>query len=327
MNKLLFRTGGLAALLLTAFTGGCVQAHHPFQEPLPLHIAEVNMAQGITAFQYSNYDLAQQKFHNALAIYRGIDDPDGLVRACINLSETLLSQGRTKEAAIALDMARHITERENFSQYVARIDLVASSLAIAETRLRDALAILNQYLGPEAPAGREPDILAAALQNMVYLAFLSEELEVEPWIERYGRVLEEAEAVSPGHLARLYRFRGMLLQGPGAHEQSDGYFGAALEIYRETLSRGSIAATLTEWARVLMEQDRLQVAEDRLERALAVRTEMRDLNGSREVLRLLLEVRSRRGDKSGEEQVRQWLAEGTIPASTSWPEVLDPLRD
>jgi tetratricopeptide (TPR) repeat protein len=324
MNKKLFRTGGLVALLLIAtFTGGCVQAPQPLQEPLPVYIAEVNMAQGITAFQYSNYGLAQQKFLNALAIYRGIDDPDGLVRACINLSETLLSQDRTKEAVTFLDMARYITERENFSQYPARIDIVASSIAIAENRLQDALTILNKYLRPVAPEGTENEIIAAALQNMVYLAFLSEDIAVEPWIERYARSLKETENVSPSSLARLYRFQGMLLQSQGSSEKSDGYFADALKIYRETLSRGSIAATHTEWARALIEQNRLQVAEDRLKRALAVRTEMRDRNGCLEVLKLLLEVRIRRGDKAGEEEVRQWLAEVSNPASISWPGILN----
>ncbi len=312
----------LSLCFLTLLTS-CVEPPPPEAPPLPLQMADTSLAGGVAAFQSGEYRAARLQFLDALAIYRSIDNPMGKLHAYLNLTETALATHDLQPARAALAQARDLIEKEKIAGMQARLHLLASSLAVREDNFAKAKEILAPYVtdpfAGNLPA--KPVYILTALQSRTYIAF-AEANETEKWVNTLARFMHEKKMKNMQSQARLNRFYAQLALEAGKPSESDMFFSKALATYRVKTSRPAIAATLKEWGKALLEQKRYDEANDRLERALAVRVSMQDIVGGGEILQLLLQGDEATGNAARIELSKKWLAISKRPFSRLWDKYL-----
>lgn len=296
----------LGSLFYFGLLNSCVQPPKVNTTPLPVQMAELNLASGVSAFYQGDLQSARIQFTDALALYRSIDYVNGMANASLNLAKTFMAAGNVTQARLHLHQARTIAEKEGLTELGHHLDLQAASLAILERQFAEARALLAPYLPGGEFAAPVNGFTLAALQNRILIAQQTAPAEAPEWIERYARAVAAAPDSSQEQ-ARLYRFRAALADKAGDRQGRDEAYQKALAIYRSITARSGIAATLTEWARDGLAANQLTLSDDLLQRALSVRVGMHDIAGCIEVMELMLSHSQKAGDTQKSLQVQGWL--------------------
>lgn len=249
----------LLTLALALLLAACVSP--PEQRPAALAQGERFLEMGVQSFRVDDYANAANHFTNALNHYQGLDHRPGMLHSRINLAEIALAVGNTAAAERHLRAAALLAD----DAAAARLQLLQSSVALRRGHPDTAVALLEPLLAAAPPnaVGR------SALANRVEAALLRGDDDAVAWVERYAGALRGEQ--SGAFVARLYRFQGELARRGGDYSGAEGLLQQALDIYKAIPSRPGTAATLEDWGALLMEQQRWDEAEDRLQRALHIR--------------------------------------------------------
>lgn len=299
-------------LLLLLALVGCVQRLPAEQQVAPVGArpgAQL-LAAGVRSFSSGDYATAMRFFNEALVIDRGVDDGDGMAHAEVNMAETALAMGDVVTAREHLLAAKRLVAREGLTPLAPHLEMIAASLAIREGRGDAALAILAPFLAEDglvAGGNGRAEFRLAALINRIQLVSVDDQSGFRQWLDRYRQALAVSQPVQGHYQGRLLRFEAQLAHWQGKREERDRFLAQALTVYRQGESRPTIAATLAEWGRYLMEDRQWSAARDRLDRAFFVRVAMQDSYGCEQVLALLGRLDEAVGDRGylAETQRRQ----------------------
>ena len=297
-------------LTLLLLLGACVSSPDA-QQPQSLRDAQNLLSQGVEQYQASQYLAAQQLFEQALAQYRLLDNPEGIVASTINIARVLHTGGKHARAQQWLQQARKLNELyqpNNQRQLSEHIELLQAAVEIENHRLNDAAARLEQLIETMGDA----DIRLGALQLRTRIAQLQNNA-FNNWLQRYAGAVNTAG--DSAHLARLVRFQAHA--APGVDEQ-DRLFALALERYRQQANRPGIAATLTEWAQQEIIGRQYLTAENKLLRALRIRLAMRDALHAQQALILLQDIYRQQSRKDEFQKTRDWLQRLSVNGFNQW---------
>lgn len=164
----------------------------------------------------------------------------------------------------------------------ARLQLLQSSVVLRRGHPDVAVAVLDSLLAapPQNAVGR------SALANRTEAALLRGDDDAAAWVERYAAA-------------------AALLQ-------------QALELYKAIPARPGTAATLEEWGALLMEQQRWEEAEDRLQRALHIRLWLLARQDSAADLRRLAAISEATGRPQRAAVQRRWAEIVTGTGRVDW---------
>jgi hypothetical protein len=151
------------------------------------------------------------------------------------------------------------------------------------------------------PTSNGASIRTAALQNRTRVAFLMNTGDAGDWVKKYSNALNTSGQDTILNRARLLRFEAAL--NPGTTEKK---LGKALSLYREAAHGPGIAATLSEWAAYDESHGATKNAVDKLNRALFIRTNLRDRKNSQKVLQQLANSYSQLGETNKSERANYW---------------------
>ncbi|HEY0634736.1 MAG TPA: hypothetical protein VGE00_05075, partial [Gammaproteobacteria bacterium] len=248
------------------------------------------LARGVMAYRNDQLLEAATFFTKALSHYQGLDSAEGQLQSRINLVEVALAVGNLDAARRHLEQAELLATEERVS-YRPRLALLHSSFALAGGDMASARTLSESLLPPQL-GGSAPSpvvdaaILREALINRTNVAFALDGEEPATWIGR----LEKGVNGDSQAAARLERFHAALALRGGDHASASHHLQQALELCKALPSRRCIAATLEEWGAQLQASGALTEAEDRYQRALAVRLALLDRGGSSNNLRQLAEI-------------------------------------
>jgi len=292
----------LAVLLLAA----CVSP--PEQRPAALAQGERFLEMGVQSFRGDDYANAANHFTNALNHYQGLDHRPGMLHSRINLAETALAVGNTAAAERHLRAAMPLAD----DAAAARLQLLQSSIALRRGQPDAAVAVLEPLLAAPPPnaVGR------SALANRAEAALLRGDDDAAAWVERYAGALRGEQ--SGAFTARLHRFRAALARRAGDPAAAAALLQQALELYKAIPARAGTAATLEEWGALLMEQQRWDEAEDRLQRALHIRLWLLARQDTAAGLRRLAAVSEATGRPQRAAAQRRWAEIAAGDGRVDW---------
>ncbi|HEY0721020.1 MAG TPA: hypothetical protein VGE50_07195 [Gammaproteobacteria bacterium] len=278
----------LGIFLLLALTG-CGSAP---QRPAAVVEGERLLARGVMAYRNDELLEAATFFTKALSHYQGLDSAEGQLQSRINLVEVALAVGNLDAAQRHLEQAELLAADERVS-YRPRLALLHSSLALARGDMALARTLSESLLPPQQGGSAPPPAVDAAIQrealiNRTSVAFALGGEEPATWTGRLEKGINGDGASQAA--ARLERFRAALALRGGDHASASLHLQQALELCKALPSRRCIAATLEEWGAQLQASGALTEAEDRYQRALAVRLALLDRGGSSNNLRQLAEI-------------------------------------
>lgn len=267
----------LAALLtITLLTTACVGGAEKTAPPTLADEADTLISKGVVQYNQADYDKAAFFFDGALNSYRGIDNPEGIASSCINLAKTSLSQGDTRQAQDWLNITSTVVRNNNLVHLEARINIIQSSIEIENQNLAAAKQSLAALLEADNKS-MDKATRVAAVQNRTRVAFL-EGSDQAYWVQQFEQLAGNGNTPQA---ARLERFKAELSDN---HAVAAKHYQAALDIYRTLMYRPGIAATLAEWAQSDIDNNQANSANNKLERALFIRTEMKDRKHSKLIL-------------------------------------------
>ncbi|SEH08736.1 Tetratricopeptide repeat protein [Candidatus Venteria ishoeyi] len=302
----------LLSLLLTA----CISAP-PETPPFALLKAEEQMSTGTWAFAENDYVTASTHFQHALADYSALDYVKGMVPAHLNLAETALALHSLKAAQKHLDVVADLIQRERLSDLLPRLNLLQATLAIRQQNYDKALALLETLLLEIEGQHHCPSNLhLSAMSNRTLLAFMYTPQQAATQLRRFEFALLLCLNARPrpqhGTLAafrgRLERFKAQLALQQHDVQSAHQALNKALLHYRRALYRPGLAATLTEWAKLLMQQQNWSEADNRLERAITIRLHMQDAKGTTQNLALWIQVKKMLKQKQAVKELEKWQA-------------------
>ena len=307
----------LAVMVITAVTTACVSGPDE-KQPEAIEAANNALSIGVNHYNDSKQELAISYFNNALRDFRSIDHQYGIASSCLNLSKSHLSLGNIDTAEAYLKQAKNIIERENMASLNDHIRIIESSIAIENNQLNQAKEILQPLLANNSNNA----YTLAAMQNRTRIAIAemtaNNNGEVKQWTEKFEQQIKSSEQ-NPANKARLARFKAALSSDP---KEQETLFAEALDIYRKQTNRPGIAATLQEWADVLIQQNQPEAAQDKLLRALYIRQSLQDRNNSLKTLNSLAKITDDSKTKSWIEklqnkQFKEW--DGFVAAFNRFP--------
>lgn len=275
--------------------------------PRPVAVVEGErfLTKGVSAYRNDELLTAATFFTKALAHYQGLDDRAGQLRSRVNLCEVAL-------AISNLDAAeRHLVQAEqlavgDLAGYQPRLLLLRSSLSLARGDIAAARsrseALLPEKLGGNATARSDEGIVREALVNRTAVAFALPGDEPLLWLERLAGVAKGDSAAT----ARLERFRAAVAHRQGESVVAERHLQQALELCKTLPSRGCIAATLEEWGALLQSSDDLVGAQERYQRALAVRMALLDRSAASADLHQLAALSQRAGEPQRSTALSLW---------------------
>lgn len=276
-----------AILLMALMQAACVSAPDP--RPEVVTRGEYTLQQGLHAFNADDYLAAAAQFRNALLLYLGLDDLDGVVRSRINLAETALAVDNLQMAERQITALERLLMESALSIYQPRVILLTASLTYKQGQLDRAIEILEPLLVELQTAERQGDaaLLLAVVASRTRIA-LAQGAAVDQWLETLAAVTERStSAISRAQLARLngeWALRqGLLLE---AGQQLD----IALSGYKGVQNRRGIAATLRLQAGLAIAEQRWLDAERLLYRALGVSSQLLDRHAAAALLGQLVSV-------------------------------------
>jgi tetratricopeptide (TPR) repeat protein len=258
------------------------------KRPEKFIMADDFLDKGVAQYNQFHYEQAGVFFMKALYSYRSIDDPKGIVTACINLSKTSLSLGDTDKAEKFIKSAKKVIfHSPEIIQLRSYLSIVESSINIKKKEYRLAKILLQPILEQEL---NNRNINIAAVQNRTIIAF-KEDDNASYWVDQYAHLIKIIDGeLSPRkskQKARLLRFKAQL-----SHQllEQTEYYQKALQLYRRTAHQTGIAATLEEWARKEYLMSEYSLAEDKLIRALYIRITLKDKQKIIEIVSLLKSI-------------------------------------
>lgn len=273
-------------VLLLAALAGCGSAP---QRPAAVVEGERLLARGVQAYRNDELLEAANFFTKALAHHQGLDNAEGQLQSRINLTEVALAVGNLDAAQ------RHLAQAEllaagPLASYQPRLLLQRSSLALATSDLATARnqseRLLPEKLGGTGQTAADAAIVREALVNRTTVAFATAEENPALWVAR----LEKSSDGDHNATAWLERFRAREALRAGDHASASRHLEEALGLCKGIPSRRCIAGTLEEWGAQLQASNDLTAAEDRYQRALAVRLALLDRGGSSKTLRQLADI-------------------------------------
>lgn len=298
----------LTVIIIAALTTACASTPAEKQPEL-LSAADSAISHGVTEYNQANYARAILLFEQALYQYRRIDNPDGTAAAYINLANAELSQNQPARAEHWLQQAQQIVEREQLSALHDRIAITASSIAIERKDFAGAKALLTNLL-----TASDPETLLAAVQNRTRIAFAEDE-QAHEWSERYAQLVSN----NPLARARLNRFRAALIADT---TEQDKHYQLALSVYRELAWRPGLAATLSEWAEQNLKAQNYPGAQNKLERALLIRIDLRDHRATVALLQELEKIYAETGHAAKQQRTSYWQALVAQERFDSWDKIM-----
>ncbi len=300
INKTKTRFTVLAITLLCA---GCVSGPDD-RQPEAIEAANNALSNGVSNYGKSKYELATSYFKNALRDFRSIDHQYGIASSCLNLSKTYISIGNIELADAYFKQAQRIIQRDNIKQLDDHLRIIESSIAIENNQLAQA----KETLAPLLQNDSNNAFTLAAVQNRTRIAHAENNNdEATQWTNTFEQKIKSSSS-NQKHKARLARFKANLSDNK---ETQNKHFGEALNIYRSETNRPGIAATLQEWANILIKQKKTEAAKDKLQRALYIRQSLQDRKNSLKILNSLAQIsdNSKTGiwiDKLQNKQFKQW---------------------
>lgn len=316
----------IATLALSLLLAACV-SDAPEPSATAPDTGRQLLERGVRAYQSRDLEAAAADFTEALSYYRGYDLADGTVRSRINLARVELDLGRPEVARAHLDAARRVAERAEGADFTARLDLLASTIALEIGDLDQAASSIEPHLshltpnaevaGATAPSQQQLSFLA----NRTTLAFERNANDREQWLARLANAHAAQEVTLPAVEARLYRLRARLAQEQGTDEQALSHLERALELYKRARTRSGIATTLEAMAKVYAGRGAVETARAHLDRALYLHVAMQDTRASRSNLEnriAWLEPATER-----EQRLRSWIAALDDRASVDWTTLRD----
>ncbi len=237
---------------------------------------------GISHYNNNNYPKAIHNFENALLQYRSIDNQPGIASSCLNLAKTWMAINNNQTAAEYLSKANFIIKQAQLSQLNEHLHLLNSSLAIKNTLYENALQELSEVL-----TSNNPKIKLAALKNRTSIAFLRNDDDKIQWLEKYKSQQNKTPTNTTSHLARILRFKAELTSDKN---QKNVLLADSLSISQKLANRTAIAATLTQWGKVDIDNKNYGQAEDKILRALFIRHQLGDVKNSLILLRQLQSI-------------------------------------
>ncbi len=253
---------------------------------------------GISHYNNNNYPKAIRDFEKALLQYRSIDNQAGIANSCLNLAKTWMAINNNQAAAEYLSKANQLIKQENLRKLNQHLHLLNSSLAIKKTLYEDALQELDAVL-----TSNNPDIKLAALKNRTRIAFIKNESDKQQWLEKYKTQQKNKPKNTSSHLARILRFEAELADDQNIKTK---LLSDSLSISQQLANRTAIAATLTQWANVDINNKNYEQAEDKSLRALFIRHQLGDVKSSLLILQQLQTIYIATNNKK-QKQTKIWI--------------------
>ncbi|NOQ87833.1 MAG: hypothetical protein GQ550_02825 [Gammaproteobacteria bacterium] len=287
-------TFSLLIIILSACSGGPAEKTLPDSLTSPAKLLD----QGIYHYNNNNYPKAIRDFEKALLQYRSIDNQPGIANSCLNLAKTYMAINNNQIAAEYLSKAGSVIMQAQLDQLDEHLHLLKSSLAIKNKLYDQALQELNPVL-----TSKNITIKLAALKNRTTIAFIKNDTDKQQWLEKYKTLQSSDTENTSSHLARILRFEAELTDD---ENRKDTLLTQSLSISQSHASRTAIAATLTQWANIDIENGRYSEAEDKSLRALFIRHQLGDVKSSIVMLKQLQTIYSATDNKKAA-LVNNWI--------------------
>ena len=309
----------LLAILLTGCAAKTVTQATIFQD------ANWYMNEGVQAFAEADRYRATLFFTEALVLYEGIDDQQGILNTQINLAEVALSVRDYQTAQKHLHRAAVIANTESLQNLQPRVALLNAEIALQQKQYTEAEGFLRAMLpdfDAQKPLYDLDRIQLAAIANQTRIAFARGQDE-SLWTQRFAKALQLSDLRTPDLDARLLRFQAVLSQRHGDVQEAESYYHRALVSYKASLSRSGIAATLAELGQLYILQGRWKEAREYLNRSNAV---YRYLGDSEKVIlntETLIKMEAELGNVERSRMLNEWLTKMKAEQSRSHIKIQD----
>lgn len=256
VNKLML----LAALLL--LLNGCTSPSSP--RPHPITETEQFMQRGNLLFQQGKYSDSLYFFMRGIEQYRSLDNQLQLQTALLNTSEVALLIGRLNVSETAATEAYNLSQSQSSEEHLQRASLVLTQIAL----LREQLEQARTYFAQAEMEARTGNVVESLLLINVELAIKSDELE------RARNLLSQDNV----ERSVLFQARQTQLQALTENDAIDvrSQLLKALELNQQQSFRPGIASVLTDLGEHSFNQGQTQEAIQFWERALFIRTWLKD---------------------------------------------------
>ena len=295
----------MLAIMVAACSGG--PAEKPPLDSLtsPARLLD----QGVYHYNNNNYPKAIHEFEKALLQYRSIDNQPGIANSCLNLAKTYMAINNNLTATEYLSKANSVIEQTQLTQLNEHLHLLNSSLAIKNTLYEQALQELNLVL-----TSKNTSIQLAALKNRTAIAFIKNDSDKQQWLEQYKTLQNSKPENTSSHLARILRFEAELTDD---ERKKSKLLTQSLSISQNLASRTAIAATLTQWTNIDIENKQYQQAEDKALRALFIRHQLGDAKNSIIILKQLQTIYIASGNEK-EALTNSWIEKLSNSELSDW---------
>lgn len=293
-------------ITISACSGG------PPEKP-PLDSPARLLDQGVSHYNNNNYPKAIRDFKKALLQYRSIDNQSGIANSCMNLAKTYMAINNNQTAAEYLVKASSVITQAQLSQLNEHLHLLNSSLAIKNALYGNALQELDAVLN-----SKNSTIRLAALKNRTSIAFLRNDDDKTQWLEKYRTQQNKNPKNTASHLARILRFKAELTDD---ENKKTALLAHSLSISQQLANRTAIAATLTQWADIDIDNHRYKQAEDKSLRALFIRHQLGDVKNSLGILRQLQSIYTATENRKATLS-RRWIEKVTDGNLNHWERLL-----
>jgi tetratricopeptide (TPR) repeat protein len=266
--------------------------------------AENYLDKGNTYYQQFDYKRANEFFRDALNLYRSIDNSEGIIISCLNLSKTYLALGNLTLAEKYLTRAKNrleLSKDQTLNPLLIHIHIVGSSILIKRRDFSQANLLLALIADPVRYQSNE--IKLAYIKNNVIIAIETKNTEAQQWIQKYENLMNELPADNAARKARLLRFKAAIHEN---HNKTKLYHDA-LTLYRELAHKPGIAATLEDWATFDYQKNNFKQSENKLKRALFIRISIQDTINTRKILILLQKIYLQQNSVNKANSTNFWL--------------------
>jgi tetratricopeptide (TPR) repeat protein len=265
----------------------------PAQTGVDLQAQAVSLNdEGYQYYRQSRFNLAQEKFSQALKLNRFIDRRAGIAANLNNLGVIALEQEEPQPAVAcfreALEINREQGEPSALSETLNNLGLAYLALG----RLQEARQVYQEALGQARLLPPGP-LLALSLTHLGDVALACKDYDLA--LNYYHRAYLVSR--SPRSLAAHQERLGRLFLEMGDYGRADYYLQEALAAYRRLQDTNGIADTLRDLTRLALAQGDREAAA---------------LNG-----RLLLELYQARGQEGAAKKLEELLKSGGVKAVSS----------
>lgn len=294
---------------LTVTTGACSSGPEEKTQLDSLTSPAKLLDQGIHHYNNNNYAKSIHDFDKALLQYRSIDNQSGIAKSSLNLAKTYMAINNNQTAGAYLVRANEVIQQASLVELNEHLHLLQSSLAINNARYEQASDKLELAL-----ASKNTPIQLAALKNRTSIAFHKNDADKQQWLEKYRTLQQKHSENTASHLARIIRF-----DAESSHDDKEKtkLLARSLSISQKQAARTAIAATLSQWASVDIEQKRYREAEDKILRALFIRHQLGDVRNSLKLLQKLQTVYDRSADQKLS-LVENWIKKLQAQELSGW---------